>query len=44
MKAKIKVKNKYTYPIYTVVQGKEVINSFYCKKQAVTFRNTLNEK
>jgi len=34
MKPKIKTKNKFTYPIYTVMDGNEVIKSFYSKKEA----------
>jgi hypothetical protein len=42
MKARIKTKNPYTYPTYTVMIGNEVIKAFYSKKQAVEFRNQLN--
>ena len=43
MKATIKTKNPYTYPTFTVMIGKEVIKAFYSKKEAIEFRNNLNE-
>ena len=43
MKAKIKTKNPYTYPTFTVMIGKEVIQGFYSKKEAIKFRNNLNK-
>lgn len=43
MKARIKVKNKYTFPTYTVMIGNEVIKGFYSKPEAVEFRNSLNK-
>ena len=42
-KATIKTKNPYTYPTYTVMIGKEIIKSFYSKKEAIEFRNNLNQ-
>jgi hypothetical protein len=42
MKATIKTKNPYTYPTYTVMIGKEVIKAFYSKKEAIEFKNKLN--
>lgn len=42
MKATIKTKNPYTYPTYTVIIGKEVIKAFYSKKEAIEFKNKLN--
>lgn len=42
MKAKIKTKNPYTYPTYTVMVGKEIIKAFYNKKDAINFKNKLN--
>ena len=41
-KASIKTKNPYTYPTYTVMIGKEIIKGFYSKKEAVEFKNKLN--
>lgn len=43
MKARIKTKNPYTYPTYTVMIGNEVIKAFYSKKEAEEFRNELNK-
>lgn len=43
MKARIKTKNRYTYPTYTVMIGNEVIKAFYSKKEAIEFRNELNK-
>jgi hypothetical protein len=42
MKARIKTKNPYTFPTYTVMVGSEVIKAFYSKKEAQQFRNQLN--
>lgn len=42
MKARVKVKNPYTYPIYTVMVGKQVIQGFYSKKEAIELKNKLN--
>ena len=42
MKARIKTKNPYTFPTYTVMIGTEVIKGFYSKKEAQEFRNQLN--
>ena len=44
MKAKIKTKNPFTYPTYTVMLGKEVIKGFYSKAEAIKLRNELNNK
>jgi len=44
MKARIKTKNPYTYPIYTVMIGKEVIKSFYSKNEAQELRNKINNQ
>jgi hypothetical protein len=44
MKAKIKVKNRFTFPTYTVMIGNEVIQGFYSRAEAVVFRNDLNSK
>jgi hypothetical protein len=43
MKARIKVKNPYTYPTYTVMIGSEIVKSFYSKKLAIEFKNNLNK-
>ena len=43
MKAKIKIKNPYTYPTYTIIRGSEIITSFYSKKEAILFKNKINE-
>ena len=43
MKATIKTKNPYTFPTFTVMIGKEIIKSFYSKKEAIEFRNNLNQ-
>ena len=43
MKARIKTKNPYTFPTYTVMIGSEVIKAFYSKKEAQEFRNQLNQ-
>ena len=43
MKARIKTKNPYTFPTYTVMIGSEVIKAFYSKKEAEQFRNQLNQ-
>lgn len=43
-KASIKVKNPYTYPTYTVMIGSEVQKGFYCRKEAVAYRNQLNSQ
>lgn len=43
MKARIKTKNPYTYPTYTIMIGSEIIKGFYCKKEAQIFRNQLNK-
>lgn len=42
MKAKIKIKNPYTYPSYTVMIGNEIIKGFYSKKEAIELKNKLN--
>jgi hypothetical protein len=42
MNARIKTKNPYTFPTYTVIVGSEVIKAFYSKKEAQQFRNQLN--
>ena len=42
MKATVKTKNPYTFPTYTVMIGKEIIKAFYSKKQAIEFKNNLN--
>ena len=44
MKAKIKVKNRFTFPTYTVMIGNEVIQGFYSRAEAVAFRNDLNSQ
>ncbi len=43
MKATIKTKNPYTFPTFTVMIGKEIIKGFYSKKEAIEFRNNLNQ-
>ena len=43
MKASIKTKNKFTFPSYTVMIGKEIIKGFYSKKEAMEFRDNLNK-
>jgi hypothetical protein len=43
MKARIKTKNPYTFPTYTVMIGSEVIKAFYSKKEAQQLRNQLNQ-
>ena len=43
MKAKIKIKNPYTFPTYTVMIGEEVIKGFYSKFEAKQFINKLNQ-
>lgn len=43
MKARIKIKNPFTYPTYTVMVGAEIIKGFYSKKEAQQFRNNLNK-
>jgi hypothetical protein len=43
MKARIKVKNPYTYPTYTVMIGREIVKAFYSKKLAIEFKNNLNK-
>jgi len=43
MKATIKIKNPYTFPTFTVMIGKEIIKGFYSKKEAIEFRNNLNQ-
>ena len=42
MNARIKTKNRYTFPTYTVMIGSEIIKAFYSKKEAEQFRNQLN--
>ena len=42
MKATIKTKNPYTYPTYTVMIGKEIIQGFYDRKQAREMRDRIN--
>ena len=44
MKARIKVKNRFTFPTYTVMIGSEVIQGFYSRVEATAFRNDLNAK
>lgn len=43
MKATIKTKNPYTFPTFTVMIGKEIIKGFYSKKEAIEFKNNLNQ-
>jgi hypothetical protein len=43
MKATIKTKNPYTWPSYSVMLGKEVLQAFRSKKDAVEFRNQYNK-
>ena len=43
MKATIKTKNPYTFSTFTVMIGKEVIKAFYSRKEAIEFRNNLNQ-
>jgi hypothetical protein len=42
MNARIKTKNPYTFPTYTVMIGNEVIKAFYSKKEAQQFKKQLN--
>jgi hypothetical protein len=44
MKARIKVKNRYTFPTYTVMIGNEVIQGFYSRALAVELRDYLNSE
>ena len=44
MNARVKVKNRYTFPTYTVMIGNEVIQGFYSRAEAVAFRNDLNSQ
>lgn len=43
MKYSIKVKNKFIFPSYTVMLGKQVIQGFYSKAEAIKLRNKLNK-
>ena len=43
MKARITVKNPFTYPTYTVMIGSEIIKGFYSRAEATKFRNNLNK-
>jgi hypothetical protein len=43
MKARVVVKNKFTFPTYTVKIGNEVIKAFYSRKEATQFRDSLNK-
>jgi hypothetical protein len=43
MKARVHTKNRYTFPTYTVLVGKEVIKAFYSRKEACMLRDQINQ-